>query len=85
MLATTVFGLWKNRGGLTDEGILVIAVGFITAFLAAMAVVRALIDFISRRGVTPFAGYRIAVGFSMLAILFLARPLNFRPNIPNFI
>jgi undecaprenyl-diphosphatase len=71
MLAATVYDLWKNRGGLTDEGILVIAVGFITAFLAAMAVVRALIDFISRRGFTPFAWYRIAVGILMLALLTL--------------
>lgn len=70
MLAATVYDLWKNRAGLTEDGILVIAVGFITAFLAALAVVRVVVDFISRRGFAPFAWYRIAVGFLMLAILF---------------
>jgi len=74
MLAATVYDLWKNRAGLTDDGVLVIAVGFITAFLAALAVVRVLVDFISRRGFTPFAWYRIAVGFLMLGILFSRGP-----------
>jgi undecaprenyl-diphosphatase len=71
MLAATVYDLWKNRGGLNDEGILVIAIGFVTAFIAAMAVVRALVDFISRRGFGPFAWYRIAVGILMLVLLTL--------------
>jgi undecaprenyl-diphosphatase len=71
MLAATVYDLWMNRGGLTDAGLLIIAVGFITAFAAAMLVVRVVVDFISRRGFTPFAWYRIAVGFLMLVILFL--------------
>jgi undecaprenyl-diphosphatase len=70
MVAATVYDLWKNRGGLSDDGLLVIAVGFITAFLAAMLVVRVVVDFVARRGFTPFAWYRIAVGFLMLAILF---------------
>jgi len=71
MLAATVYDLWKNRGGLTDDGLLLIVVGFVTAFVAAMLVVRALIDFVSRRGFAPFAWYRIAVGVLMLALLTL--------------
>jgi undecaprenyl-diphosphatase len=70
MLAATVYDLWKNRATLTDEGLLVIAVGFIAAFLAAMLVVRVVVEFVARRGFAPFAWYRIAVGFLMLAILF---------------
>jgi len=70
MLAATTYDLWKNRATLTDDGLLVIAVGFAAAFLAAMLVVRVVVDFVARRGFTPFAWYRIAVGFLMLAILF---------------
>jgi undecaprenyl-diphosphatase len=70
MLAATVYDLWKNRDTLTDDGMLVIAVGFTAAFVAAMLVVRVVVDFVARRGFTPFAWYRIAVGFLMLAILF---------------
>jgi undecaprenyl-diphosphatase len=70
MLAATVYDLWKNRATLSDDGLLIIAAGFIAAFLAAMLVVRVVVEFVSRRGFTPFAWYRIAVGFLMLAILF---------------
>jgi undecaprenyl-diphosphatase len=70
MLAATVYDLWKNRMTLSDDGLLVIALGFVAAFIAAMLVVRVVIEFVSRRGFTPFAWYRIAVGFLMLAILF---------------
>jgi undecaprenyl-diphosphatase len=70
LTTTTAYDRWNNRGGLTDEGIMVIAASFITAFIAAMAVARVLVDFISRRGFAPFAWYRIAVGILMLAVLF---------------
>ena len=39
-----------------------IAVGFVAAFVAALLVVRTLLDFVSRHGFTPFACWRIAVG-----------------------
>ncbi|MNI29898.1 undecaprenyl pyrophosphate phosphatase [compost metagenome] len=39
-----------------------IAVGFIAAFLTALAVVRFLLDFVSKRGFGPFAWWRIVVG-----------------------
>jgi undecaprenyl-diphosphatase len=49
----------------------VIAVGFVAAFLAALFVVRRLVDFVSRRGFAPFAYYRIVVGVVMAIFLFL--------------
>jgi undecaprenyl-diphosphatase len=72
MFAATAYDLWKNRALLSfDDGAL-IAAGFVSAFLAGLVVVRALLAFVSRRGFAPFAWYRMAVGGLMLAIL-LAR------------
>nr|WP_303703683.1 undecaprenyl-diphosphate phosphatase [Brevundimonas naejangsanensis] len=36
--------------------------GFVAAFISALAVVRFLLDFVSKRGFGPFAWWRIAVG-----------------------
>ncbi|MGZ9099146.1 MAG: undecaprenyl-diphosphate phosphatase, partial [Brevundimonas sp.] len=41
--------------------------GFVVAFLTALAVVRFLLDFVSRHGFAPFAWWRIAVGLAGLA------------------
>lgn len=69
MAAATVYDLYKNWAVLDFSGSLVIAVGFIAAFLVAMMVVRLAIGFISRHGFAPFAWYRIVVGLIMLGLL----------------
>ena len=46
-----------------------IAIGFVVAFLSALAVVRLLLDFVSRRGFGIFAWWRIVVGVAGLALL----------------
>ena len=69
MLAATVYDLYKNWAFLSfDDGAL-IATGFISAFIAALIVVRTLIRFVSRNGFAPFAYYRIVVGLLMAGIL----------------
>ena len=40
----------------------VIGVGFVAAFVAAVLVVRSLLEFVSKRGYAPFAYWRIIVG-----------------------
>ena len=69
MFGATVYDLYKNRAGLNLDGGLLIAVGFIAAFLAALLVVRALIGFVARHGFAPFAWYRIALGVLALVLL----------------
>jgi undecaprenyl-diphosphatase len=69
MLGATVYDLWKSRHDITSDGLGVIAIGFVVAFLAAVPVVRAFVGFISRHGFAPFAWYRIAAGAVMLALL----------------
>ena len=69
MIGATAYDLYKNRDTLTLDGGVVIIVGFLVAFLAALLVVRAVVDFVGRHGFAPFAWYRIALGTVMLAFL----------------
>ncbi|UEM05352.1 undecaprenyl-diphosphate phosphatase [Skermanella rosea] len=69
MAGAVVYDTYKNYSTLTSDGSLVIAIGFIAAFLAGLLVVRSLVAFVSRYGFTPFGWYRIAVGAAMLVIL----------------
>lgn len=72
MVAAFSYDLYKTRDTLTFDQAGLIAVGFVTAFLAGLLVVRALIDFVGRRGFAPFALWRIAVGTLGLVLLGLA-------------
>jgi undecaprenyl-diphosphatase len=69
MLGATVYALWKERDLLTFDDLTLIAIGFATAFLAALVVVRSLLAIVSRFGFAPFAWYRIAVGSVALVML----------------
>lgn len=71
MLAATAFSLLKAREELTADGLVLIAVGFVTAFLVALLTVRLVLAHISRIGFTPFGWYRIALGLVMLLVLSL--------------
>src|SRR5215468_10675251 len=62
MLGAAVYDLYKNRAILSLDNGLVIAIGFVVAFFAALFVVRRLVDFVSRNGFGVFAWYRIVVG-----------------------
>lgn len=71
MLAATVYDIYKNYDLLTADSFALIAAGFISAFLAALLVVRTVLAFISTHGFKPFGWYRIAVGIVMLGFLLL--------------
>jgi undecaprenyl-diphosphatase len=62
MGAAVAYDLFKNRDVLDFSDLGLIAVGFVAAFVTALAVVRFLLEFVSRRGFAPFAWWRIAVG-----------------------
>jgi undecaprenyl-diphosphatase len=68
-LGAAVFDLWKNRAALTGSGVDLIAIGFVTAFVVAIPVVRGLIGFVGRHGLVPFAWYRIVLGLGWLVWL----------------
>ncbi|MDE1992207.1 MAG: undecaprenyl-diphosphate phosphatase [Rhizobiaceae bacterium] len=70
MAGAFALDLWKNRHDLSmDQGMLIV-IGFIAAFISALFVVRALLDFVSRRGYAPFAWWRIAFGIFGLVWLY---------------
>ncbi|MFM2044151.1 MAG: hypothetical protein RLY86_2727 [Pseudomonadota bacterium] len=62
MLGAATYDLYKNREILTFDGVELIAIGFATAFLSALLVVRSLVAFVGKYGFTPFAWYRIVLG-----------------------
>ncbi|MCA1490289.1 undecaprenyl-diphosphate phosphatase [Sinorhizobium alkalisoli] len=66
MLGAFTLDLYTNRDALSFDDIGLIAVGFVAAFVAGIFVVRSLLDFVSHRGFTPFAIWRILVGIAGL-------------------
>jgi undecaprenyl-diphosphatase len=62
MVGAFTLDLWKSRHDLSFADGQLIVIGFFMAFISALLVVRALLDFVSRRGYAPFAWWRIAVG-----------------------
>jgi len=72
MLAATVYDMYRNSAVLTQTELTAIVVGFIAAFLSALVVVKAVLNFVSRHTYRPFAWYRIALGLVVMAWL-LAR------------
>lgn len=69
MFGATVYDIYKNYDVLSFDSAGLIAAGFVSAFIAAMLVVKRLIDFISTHGFAPFAWYRIVIGTVMLVAL----------------
>lgn len=69
MVGATAYAAYKARADMTSDGLAMVAVGFAAAFVAALIVVKAVIGFISRRGLTPFAYYRIGLGLLIFALL----------------
>ena len=69
MIGATVYDLYKNWSTLNWNGGVLIAIGFVAAFISALLVVGAFVRFISRHGFAVFAWYRIAIGTVALAVL----------------
>ena len=63
----TFYQLYKERNLLSADDIGMWLVGFVSAFVSAFLCVRWLLRFISTHDFTPFAWYRIAFGFVVLA------------------
>ncbi|MGQ3671314.1 undecaprenyl-diphosphate phosphatase [Xanthobacter sp. TB0136] len=72
MLGAFTYDLYKNYANLTADDGIQIAIGFVAAFCAAVVVVRALLDFVSRHGYAPFGWWRIIVGTLGLVGLMVA-------------
>ena len=62
MAGAFAYDLFKNYKILEFNDVVTISVGFVAAFFAALYVVRGFLAFVSRRGFTMFAWWRIALG-----------------------
>jgi undecaprenyl-diphosphatase len=69
MVAAFVYKLVDVKDFLTPDRTLEIGVGFVTAFFAALVVVRPFLTFVARSGFAPFAWYRIVLGLGILVAL----------------
>jgi len=71
MIGASVYDLLKNWKTLDWHGSGMIAIGFVTAFVCALLVVKPFVRFISRHGFGVFAWYRIALGALALVLIFM--------------
>jgi len=62
MAGAFAFDLYKNWSTLDVANATPIVIGFVTAFLAAIVVVRVLLEFVSRHGYALFGWWRIILG-----------------------
>jgi undecaprenyl-diphosphatase len=67
------YDLYKNWAQMTGSNTLIVAVGFITSFVAAWIVVRTFLDYVARHGFAVFAWWRVIVGTLGLIGLALGR------------
>lgn len=66
LFAATGYELYRNRHLLGGGDLPMLATGFITAFVSAFVVVRALLRYVAHHDFVPFAWYRIAFGLVIL-------------------
>ena len=62
MVIATAYDLLKHRNEMVVEDWSMLSIAFITAFVFALATVKAFVTFVSRHTFVPFAIYRIVVG-----------------------
>ena len=69
MLAATCLDVYKNAGSFSSEQMSFLAIGFVVSFVAALAAVKFLLNFIKYHTFIPFGLYRIGIVLFFLAIL----------------
>jgi undecaprenyl-diphosphatase len=62
MAGAFAYDLYKNFGQMGGSNWLIVAVGFLTSFVAAFIVVKSFLDYVSNHGFALFAWWRIIIG-----------------------
>lgn len=62
MAGAFAYDLYKNHGQMTANNTILVAVGFVTSFVAALIVVKTFLDYVTRHGFSLFAWWRVIVG-----------------------
>ena len=73
MIGAFAYDFYKNRGAMTMDNSIVIAVGFVVSFITAIVVVKTFLDFVTRNGFAFFAWWRVIVGTLGLVALALGK------------
>jgi undecaprenyl-diphosphatase len=69
ILAAFIYDLYKNIDTISSGQAILIAIGFVAAFVSALIVVKTFLGFVSRHGFALFGWWRIAVGAIGVAAL----------------
>lgn len=69
LAAAFVHSLLELRSQITTDRLSIIAIGFVSAYIASALVVRPFLNSVRRRGFAPYAWYRIAAGVALFAAL----------------
>ena len=73
MVGAFAYDFYKNRGAMTMDNSIVIAVGFAVSFITAIIVVKTFLDFVTKNGFAFFAWWRVIVGTLGLVALALGK------------
>ena len=68
MLGAATYDLIRNADVLTQDNLLNISLGFVTAFISALFVVKALVRFVEKHTLRVFAWYRIILGIIIILV-----------------
>ena len=62
MVGAFAYDFYKNRGEMTGDHLGIVAIGFVVSFITAIIVVKTFSNYVTRRGFTLFAWWRIIIG-----------------------
>jgi undecaprenyl-diphosphatase len=62
MAGAFAYDLYKNGAHMSADNMVVVAIGFITSFIAGWFVVKSFLDYVSGHGFDLFAWWRVIVG-----------------------
>jgi undecaprenyl-diphosphatase len=73
MIGAFAYDFYKNRAEMTTDHLGIIAIGFVVSFIVAIIVVRMFLSYVSSRGFTLFAWWRVIVGTLGLVALAMGK------------
>ena len=62
MFGAFVYDLYKSRGQMTADNVIIVAFGFVVSFICAWIVVKTFLGYVQRHGFAVFAWWRVLVG-----------------------
>jgi undecaprenyl-diphosphatase len=73
MIGAFAYDFYKNRGEMNADHIGIVAIGFVVSFITALVVVKTFLSYVTRKGFTLFAWWRVVVGTLGLIALAMGR------------